>query len=196
MEFSPFHRCCPLQFHRGPVWACGSIPLLLALEKEHTLPRALRGSRFPTFSPSWVSQHFLVPEANLPWTHLWAALGCRISRRCFSLVFIDCIGVSCQHLPLLAVTVPSLTWDRSSRDVSWAQHRGHWEAVTLLVSPGWFGAGRPRLFPSVTFLHVRFHLLFLFAYVCFAGVLLRVKWLTIYKWREIIQTACDLMPPF
>lgn len=100
---------------------------------------------------------------------------------------------SCQDCEM----VPPWAGGRGSRDLSELGTGDTAEAVTLLrnIWTG-FSAGRPRLLPSVTFLHVRFHLLFLLAYVCFVGVLLRVKWLKIHKWREIIQTACDFKPPF
>lgn len=72
---------------------------------------------------------------------------------------------------------------------------GHTAAVKLRVGSVWFSAGGPKLFSSLTFLHVRFHLLFLLAYVSFVGVILRMKGLKIYKWAEIIQAVCDPKPP-
>lgn len=119
------------------------------------------------------------------------------NQKCYqNLLFtwIHCILVSCQAFTSsICETVPSFIGGRSSRDFSGVPTG---DTVNLLMSPGWFRAGRPKLFPPVTFLRVRFHLLFLLAYVCFVGVLLRVKWLKIHKWREIIQTTCDLKPPF
>lgn len=201
MEFSP------LLFHWGPVSVCQSAessavvlsPHCWLLRETRHYPAPLRG-RFPTFPPSQASQHFLILEANLPWTRLWSALGWKISSAprnpgfAFQLVLLY-LGL----LSGLGVSWlwdgPVINWGSSSRDFSEAG-TGDMQRCDPLMSPAWLSAARPKLFTSVTFLHVRFHLLFLLAYVCFVGVLPRIEWLKIHKWREIIQTACDLKPPF
>lgn len=65
--------------------------------------------------------------------------------------------------------VPSLT------EAAGTLHTGDMQRCDPLMSPAWLSAARPKLFTSVTFLHVRFHLLFLLAYVCFVGVLPRIE---------------------